>query len=296
MLVWRSKVVYMLAAVIVFAATGLGQSRDGAFSPDGSTIVYVSRVGEHTQVFKMNRDGSNKKQITKGGTSKYYPFFSPDAKKLVFMSVEDGKTRICTINVDGSQYGCVTGLEHEFADPDWSTDGKRIIHYSDIDGNNEIYTMDPDGGNRKRLTNHPASDQTPSYSPDGKHIVFVSDRDGNAEIYVMRSDGSNVRRLTFDPRTDRVPRWSPDGKKIIWYSREPSDVVGSGASSWKGAEIYEINVDGTGRKQITQNLTRDHGPVYSPDGKSILFTSARTGRREVFIMDSDGSNPRQLTR
>jgi TolB protein len=111
----------------------------------------------------------------------------------------------------------------------------------------------------------------------------------------MNIKGEDVKRLTFDPRSDRVPSWSPSGDKIIWYSREVPEVAGSGNNSWDGAEIYEVNIDGSNRKQLTHNLYRDHGPIYSPNGKTILFTSGKTGTREIYRMNSDGSNIQQLT-
>ena len=293
----NQRIYLLIAAILMFGwmGTAAGQSRDGAFSPDGTTVVYVSRVDDTYQIFTMSVDGSNKKQITRSKDSKYYPFFSPDGTRIVFMHIRGGKTMICTAKKNGSDLNCLTKEGEENADPDWSPDGSKIIFYSDVDGNNEIYMMKADGSDRKRLTHHPGSDQTASISPDGRKVVFVSTRDGNAEIYIMDIDGTNQTRITNDPRTDRVPRWSPDGKKIIWYSREPSVVAGSGAKSWDGAEIYEIELATLKRKQLTHNHTRDHGPVYSPDGKRIMFTSGRTGRREIFLKELETGTVKQLT-
>jgi Tol biopolymer transport system component len=242
----------------------------------------------------MNSDGSDKKQITYLESNNYYPFFSPDGLKLVFMSNLE-KTIICTIKTDGTEFRQLTDANIENADPHWSPDGSQIIFYSERDGNAEIYIMNGDGTDPKRITNHEASDQTPSFSPDGQKVVFVSNRDGDAELYLMNGDGTDTKRITNDPRVDRVPSWSPDGQKIIWYAREPSTVAGSGAAAWKGAEIYEMKIDGTERRQLTQNLYRDHGPVYSPDGTKIAFTSTKSGIREVYVMDIDGQNVTQLT-
>ena len=190
---------------------------------------------------------------------------------------------------------CLTQAEDDTSDPYWFPDDSKILFSSAKEGNNEIYTINVDGKDWRQLTNNSFSDQTPSISPDGKQIVFVSDRDGNTELYVMDINGNNTRRLTTDPRSDRVPRWSPDGKKIIWYSREPSKVAGSGSKSWQSAELYEINLDGAERKQITHNTYRDQSPNYSPDGTKIVFTSKRTGTNEIFIMNLDGSDIKQLT-
>jgi Tol biopolymer transport system component len=199
------------------------------------------------------------------------------------------------MNSDGSNLKFLSNEHIENADPHWSQDGSKIIFYSQRDGNDEIYTMSPDGTNWTRLTNNQHSDQTPSISPDGSKIVFDSDRNGNADIFVMNVDGSDQRQLTFDPRDDRVPSWSPDGTKVLWYSRENSEVAGSSTKSWETSEIYELDLKTMERKKLTHNLQMDHGPVYSPDGEHIAFTSGRTGNREIFVMDKDGKNVKQLT-
>ena len=272
-----------------------GQSRDASFSPDGSKIFYVSKLNGINQVFSMDIDGTNKKQITKSIYSNYYPFVSPNGDKVLLMSLQNEKTLICLMNVDGSDFKCLTNQKEEVADPNWFPDGSKIIFSANKEGNNEIYSMNLDGSNRKRLTQNDVEDQTPSISPNGKHVVFVSNRDSNNELYIMDLDGNNTSRLTKDPKSDRVPRWSADSKKIIWYSRESIDVAGSSKNSWNSAEIYEINLDGSNRKKLTQNHFRDQSPNYSPDGNKIVFTSKRTGKNEIFIMNADGTEVKQLT-
>ncbi|MCB0278507.1 MAG: PD40 domain-containing protein [Calditrichaeota bacterium] len=280
--------------VVFFFSLLNAQSRDASFSRDGSKIIFVSKTGKISQVFSMNTDGSQKRQITHLDANSFYPFISVD-NKIVFMNYPNAKATICTINLDGSGFKRLTDESEENADPHWSPNGEKIIFYSERDGNNEIYMMNMDGSEWRRLTNHPASDQTPSIAPNGEKIVFVSDRDGNAELYTMDINGEHVSRLTLDPRSDRVPAWSADSKHIVWYSRENPEVAGSAQLSWNGAELYMINTDGSERKQLTHNLWMDHGPVFSPDGQSLLFTSGRSGNREVWMMSIDGSMTRQLT-
>ena len=269
-------------------------SRDASWSPDGSQVVYGSKATGNQEIYTMNPDGTGKTQLTQTQYPNYYPFFSPDGSRIVFMSIQNSITVIATINADGSELSFLTDHSSNNADPDWSPDGKHIIFYSDRDGNDELYIMNADGSNPRRLTNNSASDQTPSLSRDNK-IVFVSARDGDAELYTMSLDGSDVTRITTDPRTDRVPRWAPDGESIVYYSREPTSVAGSSTNSWNGSEIYEIKSDGSGRTQLTSNFHLDQGPVISPDGSLILYTSCYSGQREVFVMDRDGGNARQLT-
>jgi len=160
----------------------------------------------------------------------------------------------------------------------------RIAFESDRDGNFEIYVMEVDGSALTRLTSHPSDDFEPSWSPNGRQIAFWSTRDGNAEIYVMNADGSAPTRLTSNPAGDAQPSWSPDGRQIAFMSTRDGD---------KG-EVYVMGVDGSGQARLTNNAATgafDGEPSWSPSGRQIAFTR----EPEIYVMDSDGSFPTQLT-
>ena len=184
----------------------------------------------------------------------------------------------------------------------------KIAFVSDRDGNAEIYVMDADGSNPTNLTNNPAVDGFPVWSPDGRKIAFVSDLDGNAEIYVMDADGSNQTNLTNNPAYDGPGEllgalalmWSPDSSKIAFIS-------------WRddyNAEIYVMDADGSNQTNLSNSRGWDYSPAWSPDGSKIAFVSPLsyvsplTGNNgvethvsysEVYVMDTDGSNPTNLT-
>ena len=125
-------------------------------------------------------------------------------------------------------------------------------------------------------------------SPLWGKIVFHSDRDGNREIYTMNSDGSNITRLTFNKADDVMPTWSPNGQQIAFDSNRDSN-----------DEIYVMNADGTNQRRLTHNPGWDVDPDWSPDGSQIVFMSDRHGETglplNIFVMDADGSNVRQVT-
>ena len=144
----------------------------------------------------------------------------------------------------------------------------------------------------KRLTG--VVDGYPSLSPDGKKLLFDSDRSGNSELYIMDPDGTNLKRLTNSPEHDNSPKWSPDGRQIV-FARDLQE----------NSEIFIINADGSNEKRLTQTPGDDSHPNFSPDGKRIIFNSARTTPdlkiewrfqfHEIFIMNVDGSDIRQIT-
>jgi Tol biopolymer transport system component len=124
----------------------------------------------------------------------------------------------------------------------------------------DLYTAKADGTGLKRLTSAPGYDAEATLARDGRHIVFTSARDGDFNIYVMDASGKNVKRLTSELGYDGGPFFSSDGKKIVYRAHHP-----------KTAE--EI-----------------------ADYKDLLKTSQlRPARLELWIMDADGSNKKQIT-
>ena len=125
----------------------------------------------------------------------------------------------------------------------------------------DIYTVNRDGSGTKRLTHNDVYTAEGVLSPDGRRMVFTSLKDGDLEIYTMNADGSDVRRLTNTPGYDGGAWWSPDGTQIVYRANHPTD----------SAELA------TYRGLLAQNMVRP-------------------SRVELYIMNADGSNQRQITR
>ena len=182
----------------------------------GGKIVYAAGAdANNPNIFVMDADGSNARQLTNLPGFNGYPAWSPDGKRVAFTANpkrENFGWRVFVMNADGSNLTPVTNFSSTLAH--WSPDGKQLVFESDRDvttpGVPEIYSVNADGSNPVRLTNAPTFvDAMPRWSPDGKRIAFWSNRDGNPEIYVMNADGSNVTRLTNNPANDDFPAWSP---------------------------------------------------------------------------------------
>jgi TolB protein len=159
----------------------------------------------------------------------------------------------------------------------------NVVFETDRDGDWEIYIMGPDGENPTNLSNNPANDWEPAISPDGSQVAFVSDRDnetgGGQMIYVMNVDGSDVRQLTYQEFSSS-PAWSHDGK-LIAYNTD---------------QIYVTKADGSGEPiQLTENDQINWYPVWSPDDSQIAWLSGWEGAFDIFVMNADGSNARQIT-
>ena len=152
-------------------------------------------------------------------------------------------------------------------DPALSPDGKLLAYASDRQGEGDlnIWVEQLAGGEPIRLTKHAADDFGPSFSPDGSQIVFESDRDGGG-IYVVSALGGSPRRVAGE---GRGPRFSPDGASISFERTE----VDTAAARFYQA-IYVASASGGPSRRIEINLASANAPVWSPDGKYLLFAGS----------------------
>ena len=265
-------------------------------------IAFMSRRDGNPEIYVMDANGGNQRNLTNNRDNDWWPSWSPDGKRIVFVSERDGNREIYVMDADGENPRRLTNNPNEDWYPSWSPDGKRIAFMSLRDGHVidgkptfEIYVMDTDGGNPQNLTNNPNDDRYPSWSPDGKRIVFMAQRPGHfrgklgitSEIYVMDADGGNQQRLTENRKNDWYPSWSPDGERIAFAADRKGD--------FENFEIYVMDADGGNPQNLTNHRSGDSAPSWSSDGKRIAFSSWRDGNSEIYVMDADGDNPQNLT-
>ncbi len=156
----------------------------------------------------------------------------------------------------------------------------------------KLFASNLDGSAARQLTDGSGVVWGARWSPDGKQIAFADkDAAGRLQIFVVNADGSGRRKVSRPEPADlreQMPAWSPDGSQFAVQAaveKEPSHI-------W----IVDV-ATGAGRRLAAHaEAYQDEVPAWFPDGKRIAFQSDRTGRMEIWVMNADGSQPRQVTK
>ena len=171
---------------------------DGAvFSPDGSTIAYISDAdATEFEIYKQDLATGETTRLTTYADRDSSPQWSPDGTKLAFRRRADDVSDIWTMDIDGGDLQRLTDNGGNNYDPRWSPDGSRIAFTTNQAGNFDIGVMNSDGTEQALLTSHPADDEFPTWSSDGTVLAFHSTRHSGVSLWLMRSDGSDQSELT----------------------------------------------------------------------------------------------------
>lgn len=245
--------------------TGLVKPAPGWFavypewSPRGAKLAFVRQVKSSQSLWTINTATGVKKRLTMSQA------FDPNSRlawsrsgsKIAFgRAIVNVGFKIYTVGADGGGQRLLAWGQR----PDWSPDGKELIFDRPVSfifpAEPNLYVVNADGTGERLLAD---SASHARFSPDGREIVF--DRSG--EIWTMNADGSDQNRLT-QGEPDWEPVWSPNGREIAFLHGSPY-------------QLYVMNVDGSGQRQLAPSTGEEFDPDWSPDGTRIAYARCASG-------------------
>jgi TolB protein len=255
-----------------------------------SKIYFVSDRSGNKEIWVMDYDGSNQRQLTHQGSVSLSPRVSPDGSRLAFSSLTKAGWDILMFSLDLNRLVSFPRFGGTNLSPAWSPDGARLALSSSRGGNSQIYLCDVSGANLHRITSNKGPDVGPVWNrKTGAQIAFVSGDTGLPQVYTIEADGTNQQRMT-DQGYAVSPSWSPNGQflTLAWIRKYGPGEPGS-------SDIYLMDIASKQWVQLTHDGGRNDYPSWAPDGRHIVFQSSRSGKEEIWMMLADGTKLHQLT-
>ena len=244
----------------------------GAWSPDGKMLAFNSDRAGDMNIWLFSLADSTVRQLTSGQGGDFQPNWSPDAKKIAFFSSRSGRPNIWEVDVADGALRRLTSNSAVNVNPFFSPDGKLIAYQSDESGRLEAWLMNADGSNLRQLTNVGVTGHFMRWSDTGGDVIFRCTCGGKPAVMKASADGGSARplaevmggsHLSFSP--DRSQIMDVVGHRILWVSP---------VSGGKPEKVYEFS----------DPEVRIDYPVWSPDGKWILFDRFRPQGGDIWAL------------
>lgn len=253
----------------------------------GSQIAFSGKVGRFKELFLMDANGTNVRQISNDRGLVLSTAWSPTGQDLVYTSYRNRAPDLFRYSLSNRRLIQLTNGNALEIGGQFSPDGNTIL-YSRTRGSAADLILADLGGRtiRNVLVEGGIINVSPSWSPDGSEIVFCSNRSGGPQIYKMSASGGNIKRVSFvSSNYCTSPAWSPKGDKLAFVCRAEGRF-----------QIFVSDADGLNAQQLT-TYGHNEDPSWAPDGRYIAFAST-FGSSKIFniaMIKSDGTNLKQLT-
>jgi Tol biopolymer transport system component len=260
----------------VAPGAGVRTAKSGTSGKPGSveTVLFSGTKNGNHDIYAMNPDGSNVRQLTADTAWDAFPDFAPGNRKFVWVRGSNSEhAQLLTANFDGSKPTPLTTGRY-ISDPRYSPDGTKIAFVARVDepvagtsgfiNNADIYVINTDGTGLKRLTSEQSEELSPTWSPNGQMIAFQSNRADYPSLYTMTAGGLDVRLLIGCGSLRCVdPAYSPDGSKIAFGIQQEGKIA-----------VLDVGSHFITSVGPSTDRTSRH-PTWTKDGTQVLFGSNR---------------------
>ena len=242
-------------------------------------IAFANDNTGRKEIYIVDYDGYNLTKLTTDKSISLLPRWGGKGTKLYYTTYRNGNPQIYVVDLKEGDISPVVKEKGLNLIGGVSADSSKLVMTLSRGENPSIYLKELSSGRMLQLTDKYGVDGSPSFSPDGKFVTFVSNRSGNPQVYVLNLATKETRRLTKFNWTD-TPQWSPNGDWIAFAGRRAAD---------HPIDIFLVDITGGQVRQLTADNGSNEDPWWSPDGRFLVFTTNRAGKRQIYVMDADGS-------
>jgi Tol biopolymer transport system component len=323
--IWRASMHQdgSLAGPLQQMTIGAGHDVEIAISPDGKRIAFTT-LRQNADIWRLpvspetGMPTGRPEEVITTTREDSRGAWSPDGRTIAFNSDRTGEINIWLYSLDDRRSRQLTKGPGGDFQANWSPDGKTIVFFSSRAGNADIWSVDVDSGELKRLTKTDAVNVNPFFSPDGNLIAYNSDETGRPEVWIMNADGSEPRQLASSGVMGHFIRWSKEGDGVIFRcpaSGDPravkvfldgkeagqlAEVIGGAHMSLSpdhsrimdvvGHKVLWVSpLDGGEPQKVFEfddpDVRIDY-PVWSPDGRWVLFDRFRPQGGDIWMMEN----------
>ncbi|NWJ39621.1 MAG: PD40 domain-containing protein [Geothrix sp.] len=269
--------------------TGTGSNAEAYWSNDGKKVIFQSTRDGYPcdQLYTMNADGTEQKRVSTGKGRVTCGWFLPGDRQIIFASTH------------GAGPECPEGPPFTPGKYQWP-----------VFQGYDLYLANADGSDAKPFLASPGYDAEATVAPNGKWIIFTSERSGDVDVWRVDLDGKHLLRLTDGVGYDGGAVFSPDSKLIVWRTNYPKgeaasakyrDLLKQHLVEPMDMDIWVMNADGSGKRQVTKLPGAAFAPIFTPDGKGIVFATNHhdnegKGRGfDLFRINLDGTGLERIT-